>query len=160
VSYDDHDPVARATALELLGIARAERRIAEVRAAALAPAPVTAPRDVAATEAERLRADVAALPFVGSVALAQALERAKLAQTDIDYRVARKQLAAMFPSTTGDAMRAKKATTSHALDGARTFHDVQTGATMTMVHPSLAALVAHVFTFPDAATAAPKGPHQ
>jgi len=157
MSYDDHDPVARATALERLGIVRAERRIAEFRAAALVP---IAPRDVAATEAERLRADVAALPFVGSVALAQALERAKEAQIDIDYRVARKQLAAMFPSIKGDATRAKTVTATHALDGARTFHDVQTGATMTMVHPSLAALVAHVFTFPDAATAAPKGPHQ
>jgi len=151
VSYDDHDPVARATALELLGIARAERRIAEVRAAALAPAPVTAPRDVAATEAERLRADVAALPFVGSVALAQALERAKLAQIDIDYRVARKQLAAMFPSIKGDATRAK--TVTHAPDGARTFHDAQTGATMTMVHPSHASMQAapaHVYEFPTA----------
>ena len=150
MSYDDHDPVARATALELLGIARAERRIAEVRAAALAPAPVTAPRDVAATEAERLRADVAALPFVGSVALAQALERAKLAQIDIDYRVARKQLAAMFPK--GET-RTKTATVADAKPGARTFHDVQTGATMTMVHPSHASMQAapaHVYEFPTA----------
>jgi len=158
LSYEDHDPAERAIILEKLGTARAERKIAEARAAALAP--VAAPPRVAATGAERLRADVAALPFVRPAALAQALERAKEAQIDIDYRVARKQLAAMFPSIKGDATRAKTVTATHALDGARTFHDVQTGATMTMVHPSLAALVAHVFTFPDAATAAPKGPHQ
>ena len=144
---NERDPAERAITLEKLGTARAERKIAEARAAALVP--VAAPRRVV-TGTDRLRAEIAALPFIGPVTLERAKERAAEAQIDIDYRVARKQLAAMFPK--GET-RTKTATVADAKPGARTFHDAQTGATMTMVHPSHASMQAapaHVYEFPTA----------
>jgi len=175
LSYEDHDPAERAIILEKLGTARAERKIAEARAAALVP--VAAPRRVV-TEIERLRAEVAALPFIGPIALAQALERAKEAKVEVDYQAARKSLARSpwaKKTTTirveeDDALKCRACGTLNADDAAfckgcgasMTDDDDTTGARsvvhrdrqgnvgMTIVHPSMQAAPAHVYEFPTA----------
>ena len=187
----EHDPAARELLHEQIRTQRTRTKVAEAQLARLAPAAPSPPRVV--TDTERLRAEVDALPFVGPVALARALERAAEAKIDINYRAARESLARLSRcNREGDEMRQTKKTTTISVEeddstkcrscgalnsedaayckscgepmtddttdaetGARTVvhRDRQGGMTMTMAHPSLAAMEPpHVFELPTAAT--------